>query len=228
MHVLCYGDHARTTTSGCRPTATTSRRARRTCTSTRSPRALAHPFYAVAAPLTAAPPAPPGAAVPDLGDAQRLARQGAESAGVRVHRDPRGNRDRRAPMTTPESTSAVRSPRRRAPRRPRSSSPTSGRDGPPPTGEQGGAAKWAHSAMALAIRSLGDGDGRRGRVPLNPATVLRIVERVMREGDARHGAIGRRPRARRRARACCAPGCDSMDLDVDEHELLAPAPGRRA
>ncbi len=42
-----------------------------------------------------APPAPPGPAVPDLGDAQRLAGQGTESAGVCVHRDPRGNRHRR-------------------------------------------------------------------------------------------------------------------------------------
>ena len=41
-----------------------------------------------------APPATPGRAVPDLGDPERLARQGTESAGVRVHRDPRGNRDR--------------------------------------------------------------------------------------------------------------------------------------
>ena len=57
--------------------------------------ALAHPFYAVEAPLTARPPPPAGGAVPDLGDAQRLARQGAEPAGVRLHRDPRWHRHRR-------------------------------------------------------------------------------------------------------------------------------------
>jgi glycosyltransferase involved in cell wall biosynthesis/predicted metal-dependent phosphoesterase TrpH len=54
-------------------------------------------------------------------------------------------------------------------------------------GDQGSAAKWAHAAMALAVRSL-DRDG--AEKVLEPATVLRMVERVMREGDARGGAIG--------------------------------------
>ena len=45
-------DHTRPTTSGSRPTTTTSRSARRTSTSTTSTCALAHPFYAVEAPLT--------------------------------------------------------------------------------------------------------------------------------------------------------------------------------
>jgi glycosyltransferase involved in cell wall biosynthesis/predicted metal-dependent phosphoesterase TrpH len=54
-------------------------------------------------------------------------------------------------------------------------------------GDQGSAAKWAHAAMALAVRSL-DRDGEEDR--LDPATVLRMVERVMSEGEARRGAIG--------------------------------------
>src|SRR4051794_13251881 len=54
-------------------------------------------------------------------------------------------------------------------------------------GAQGSAAKWAHAAMALAVRTL---DHRGGDDGLDPATVLRMVERVMREGEARRGAIG--------------------------------------
>jgi glycosyltransferase involved in cell wall biosynthesis/predicted metal-dependent phosphoesterase TrpH len=54
-------------------------------------------------------------------------------------------------------------------------------------GEQGSAAKWAHSAMALAVRALGSGEET---APPEPAVALRIAERVMREGDARRGAIG--------------------------------------
>jgi len=58
-------------------------------------------------------------------------------------------------------------------------------------GEQGSAAKWAHSAMALGTRALllkGE-----GRVPGSEAedmradAVLKIAERVMSEGDLRHG-----------------------------------------
>ncbi len=62
-------------------------------------------------------------------------------------------------------------------------------------GEQGSAAKWAHAAMALAIRALGRGDGAEAP---DPAAVLRMVERVMTEGDARSGSIGVRPRPRGR------------------------------
>ena len=90
-------------------------------------------------------------------------------------------------------------------------------------GQQGGAAKWAHSAMALAIRSLGNGDGpARAGAQLNPATVLRIVERVMREGDARQ-ANGPRPPADLQADDALAllrAWLHSMELDVDEHRLL--------
>ena len=67
-------------------------------------------------------------------------------------------------------------------------------------GEQGSAAKWAHAAIALAARSLGaDGDGvgvERGPAhPAHPAhpdprMVMRMAERLLREGDARHGATG--------------------------------------
>src|SRR5215212_5316 len=54
-------------------------------------------------------------------------------------------------------------------------------------GDQGSAAKWAHAAMALAIRALGRGDATDAP---DPAAVLRMVERVMLEGDARTGSLG--------------------------------------
>ena len=92
-------------------------------------------------------------------------------------------------------------------------------------GQQGSAAKWAHAAMALAIRSLGEGDAparvEGGRVggDANPATVLRIVERVMREGDTRHGSGGADLHADD-ALALLRAWLHSMELEVDEHKLL--------
>ncbi len=67
-------------------------------------------------------------------------------------------------------------------------------------GEQGSAAKWAHAAIALAARSLGagGGDGAResggnrhepGQGP-DPRMVMRMAERLLREGNARHGPTG--------------------------------------
>src|SRR4051812_14970375 len=56
---------------------------------------------------------------------------------------------------------------------------------PAARGEQGSAAKWAHSAMALALRTFTAGDGDP-----DPLAVLRMAERVLREGNARRGAIG--------------------------------------
>ncbi|HEV2998955.1 MAG TPA: glycosyltransferase, partial [Solirubrobacteraceae bacterium] len=65
-------------------------------------------------------------------------------------------------------------------------------------GAQGGAAKWAHAAIALAARALGCGEGtgqgvgshgEEGSVP-DPRAVMTIVRRLLSEGDARHGATG--------------------------------------
>src|SRR6201991_1207694 len=53
-------------------------------------------------------------------------------------------------------------------------------------GEQGSAAKWTHAAMALATRALGDGGAEAA---LAPAAVLKMAERVIREGADREGAI---------------------------------------
>lgn len=84
-------------------------------------------------------------------------------------------------------------------------------------GEQGSAAKWAHAALGLATRALGRGEAGAG---LDPRVVLDIVQRVVREGDARAGAIGADlgpDDARGLLRAWMA----SVDLDVDEEGLLA-------
>ncbi len=67
-------------------------------------------------------------------------------------------------------------------------------------GEQGSAAKWAHAAMALATRALtmGDETCRWNEAhmdpvpparPPDPATVLKIAQRVVGQGAAREGAI---------------------------------------
>ncbi len=60
-------------------------------------------------------------------------------------------------------------------------------------GEQGSAAKWAHAAIALAARTLGAGPAagavaraQAAKAP-DPGVVLRMVERIVREGDARQG-----------------------------------------
>ena len=72
-------------------------------------------------------------------------------------------------------------------------------------GAQGSAAKWTHAAMALAVRSLGRGE--EGQRP-SPGAVLKIVERVMREGDVRQGQVGGDlgPRGRARPAALLAGG----------------------
>ena len=60
-----------------------------------------------------------------------------------------------------------------------------------PHGKQGSAAKWAHSALVLAARTLGTVPGaERGTVGPDPGAVLELAERIMREGDARQGSVG--------------------------------------
>jgi len=100
-------------------------------------------------------------------------------------------------------------------------------------GEQGSAAKWTHAAMALAVRALGTGAGAERPDPL---AVMKIVERVMSEGNVRHGEIGA-DLGPEDATALLRAWLQSMDLDLDERELLVllqdrelshPALSRRA
>jgi glycosyltransferase involved in cell wall biosynthesis/predicted metal-dependent phosphoesterase TrpH len=84
-------------------------------------------------------------------------------------------------------------------------------------GAQGSAAKWTHAAMALAIRSLGRGDERVASP--DPAAVLKIINRVMREGDVRRGPVGT-DLGPEDAVALLRAWLVAMDLDVDESQLL--------
>ena len=83
-------------------------------------------------------------------------------------------------------------------------------------GAQGSAAKWTHAAIALAIRSLPA--PTMDQRP-DPAAVLKIVERVLREGDARRGAatgdLGPQDAA-----ALMRAWLEAMDLGGDEQSLL--------
>ena len=61
-------------------------------------------------------------------------------------------------------------------------------------GEQGSAAKWAHAAMGLATRALliKDATSNGNAVPAEPSAdaILEIAERVMSEGNVRRGEDG--------------------------------------
>ena len=122
--------------------------------------ALAHPFFPVAAPLEPAPPPAPGRAVRDLGDPERLAGSRAEHAGGPLHRDPRrhGHRWLRRPRRRRHRPHLDRDPVRVDAGR--VSAHTSARAAASAHGDQGGAAKWAHTALALAADAL-DGGRRR-------------------------------------------------------------------
>jgi glycosyltransferase involved in cell wall biosynthesis/predicted metal-dependent phosphoesterase TrpH len=80
-------------------------------------------------------------------------------------------------------------------------------------GEQGSAAKWAHAAMALATRALllADDDSGGTDAP-DPDAILRIAERVMREGDVRHGEIAR-DLGPENARSLLAAFTDALELE---------------
>ena len=83
-------------------------------------------------------------------------------------------------------------------------------------GDQGSAAKWTHAALALAIRSLEPaGEGERP----SPAAVLKIVERLMREGDAREGGAGHDLRPED-ASALVHAWLGAIDLGATQAELI--------
>ncbi len=105
-------------------------------------------------------------------------------------------------------------------------------------GDQGSAAKWAHSAIALGVRAFdvptGSGDAAEAGIEprgtrneergtsasLDPSSVLRIAERVLREGGDRRGAdsIDLGPD---HARALVDAWLVSMDMPTDGRELIA-------
>ncbi|MDQ3770371.1 MAG: glycosyltransferase, partial [Actinomycetota bacterium] len=86
-------------------------------------------------------------------------------------------------------------------------------------GDQGSPAKWAHSAIALATRVYGGAGNGSDPAPA-PTAVLSMVERVMREGDARRGVAGA-DLGPDDARALLRAWLNAVELDLDERELLA-------
>ncbi|MDQ3588452.1 MAG: hypothetical protein M3375_08920, partial [Actinomycetota bacterium] len=84
-------------------------------------------------------------------------------------------------------------------------------------GDQGSAAKWAHAAMALAVRSLGRGTAG---APPNPQAVMTMVERVMSQGGHREGPLAG-DLGPDDARALLRAWLETVDLDLDSHELIA-------
>ncbi len=83
-------------------------------------------------------------------------------------------------------------------------------------GAQGSAAKWTHAAMALAIRSLGRGDGIERP---DPGAVLKIIERVMSEGEVRTGPVAS-DLGSEDARALLRSWLAGMELGFDQQQLL--------
>jgi glycosyltransferase involved in cell wall biosynthesis/predicted metal-dependent phosphoesterase TrpH len=88
-------------------------------------------------------------------------------------------------------------------------------------GAQGSAAKWAHAAIALAARALGENDTGSSAAAPDPAKVMTIVRRVLSEGDARHGAVGS-DLTPADARCLLAAWLQSVELDhLDARGLIA-------
>jgi glycosyltransferase involved in cell wall biosynthesis/predicted metal-dependent phosphoesterase TrpH len=90
-------------------------------------------------------------------------------------------------------------------------------------GEQGSAAKWTHVAMALATRALvldDDRDESREGASPSPAAVLKMAERVIREGAAREGKVAA-DIGPDDARCLLDAWLDGMGLDLRGRELIA-------
>jgi glycosyltransferase involved in cell wall biosynthesis/predicted metal-dependent phosphoesterase TrpH len=99
-------------------------------------------------------------------------------------------------------------------------------------GAQGSAAKWAHAAIALAARSLGSGSAEthpsvRAR-RADPARVMTMVRRLLHEADARHGPTGANGVSPEDARCLLHAWLSAVELDhldtltgTGESELIA-------
>ena len=79
-------------------------------------------------------------------------------------------------------------------------------------GEQGSAAKWAHSALALAARAWTTGSPEPGTRSLSPVDALRVAERVVSDGAERGGALAG-DLGREQGRALLRAWLDSVDLE---------------
>ena len=87
-----------------------------------------------------------------------------------------------------------------------------------PRGQHGSAEKWTHAAMALAVRALGR--GAEGDGAPDPAAIFTMVRRLMKEGDARasHAGTGLRSDD---ARALLRAWLAAVELDLCETDLIA-------
>jgi glycosyltransferase involved in cell wall biosynthesis/predicted metal-dependent phosphoesterase TrpH len=95
-----------------------------------------------------------------------------------------------------------------------------------PGGEQGSAAKWAHAAIALATRALGDaaldvdraGARSKSSAP-DPQVVLKIAQRVVGQGAAREGAVAA-DIGPDDARALLESWLDAVGIELRGRELI--------
>jgi glycosyltransferase involved in cell wall biosynthesis/predicted metal-dependent phosphoesterase TrpH len=177
--------------------------------------ALAHPFYAVAAPLTARHrrrlarlfpnwETRNGSRARELNMPAAIYIETHGGAGVGGSDDHAGVDIGRTWTETPPSSTPDQFLRRIR------------RGEAAAHGDQGSAAKWAHAAMALAVRALGRGGGPGP----NPRTVLAMAERLMSQADARSGPMAG-DLGPEDARALLRSWLDSLDLRLGEHELVA-------
>jgi glycosyltransferase involved in cell wall biosynthesis/predicted metal-dependent phosphoesterase TrpH len=178
--------------------------------------ALAHPFYAVAAPLTArhrrrlAQLFPVwetrnGSRARELNMPAAIYIETHGGAGVGGSDDHAGVDIGRTWTETPPASTPEQFLRRIR------------RGEATARGDQGSAAKWAHAAMALAVRALGRGEAGAGP---DPRVVLSIIERVMGQGDARSGPLAG-DLGPEDARALLRSWLDSLGLGMSGPELLA-------
>jgi glycosyltransferase involved in cell wall biosynthesis/predicted metal-dependent phosphoesterase TrpH len=86
-------------------------------------------------------------------------------------------------------------------------------------GDQGSAAKWAHSAMALAVRALVRDKGGANTGSVDPRVLLEIAERVVSDGGAR-GGVATDDLGPDEARALLRAWLDSIDLTAEPEALI--------
>jgi glycosyltransferase involved in cell wall biosynthesis/predicted metal-dependent phosphoesterase TrpH len=177
--------------------------------------ALAHPFYAVAAPLTPSHrhrlarlfpvwETRNGSRAPELNAPAVVYVETHGGTGVGGSDDHAGVDIGRTWTETPPASTPEELLRRIR------------RGEAEPRGDQGSAEKWTHAAMAIAARVLGREAGP-GEAP-DAAAVLRMAERVMSQGDARSGALAT-DLGPGDARALLRAWLDSVDLG--ERDVIA-------
>ena len=180
--------------------------------------ALAHPFYAVAAPLEARHrrrlarlfpvwETRNGSRAPELNLPAAVYIETHGGAGVGGSDDHAGVDVGRTWTETPPASTPEELLRR-----------LSGGEAVA-RGDQGSAAKWAHAAMALAVRALSGQAGGPCDAP-SPHAVFSMVERVLSQGDDRGGPLAA-DLGPADARALLHAWLDSLDLRMTGSDLLA-------